>query len=63
MPGQINNKARQGTGKLTDDQVKAIRQAKDLYYENMPKNLCKKHNCSRSLISLIWQDRVYTHVV
>ena len=62
MSGQIGNKARRGTGALTDDQVKEIREAKRLYYENMPINLCKKYGVSRSVISQVWQDRSYNHV-
>lgn len=62
MAGQIGNKARRGTGALTDDQVKEIREAKRLYYENMPINLCKKYGVSRSVISQVWQDRSYNHV-
>lgn len=63
MCGQVNNKARQGKGVLTDEQVREVRKAKELYYENMPVNLCKKYGVSRSVISQIWQDRSYSHVL
>lgn len=63
MCGQIKNKARAGKGFLSDDQVREIRKAKELYYANMPKNICKKYGVTRYMISQIWQDRSYNHVV
>lgn len=62
MPGQIGNKARKGKGSLTEEQIKEIREAKKLYYDNMPINLCKKYGVSRSIISQVWQDRSYNYV-
>ena len=56
------NKSKTGLGSLSDDEVREIRKAKDAYYANMPKNLCKKYDVSRSVISSIWQDRSYNHV-
>lgn len=49
-----HNKSKTGMGVLSDDSVREIRKAKDAYYENMPKNLCKKYGVSRSVISSIW---------
>lgn len=59
----IRNKSKTGLGVLNDDQVRELRQAKELYYANMPKNLSKKYGVSRQVISHVWQDRAYTYVI
>ena len=61
--GQTRNRSKTGQGMLTDEQVREIRKAKELYYANMPKNLSKTIGVSRSIISGIWQDRLYNHVI